>query len=165
MISQEPISGGVKYSSYTQAQKNASKKYRANNRDRVNEQRKAYYKLRKESDPQFLEVKRAKAREYYLKKKGQDPEDVKQEKEEVKTDEEAKTDEEVKTDEETIIITATPTTPVKPKRTRKPKTVVTEEPVVIEPLTEPLITDALSVVEEVVKKTRKPRVKKEVKTE
>lgn len=59
----------VKYSSYTDAQKRATQKYRSNNKDKVNEQRKQYYKQRKESDPNFLEYKRAKAREYYQKKK------------------------------------------------------------------------------------------------
>jgi hypothetical protein len=59
----------VKYSSYTDAQKRATQKYRANNKDKVNEQRKKYYQQRKESDPNFLEYKRAKAREYYQKKK------------------------------------------------------------------------------------------------
>ena len=61
----------VKYSSYTDAQKRATQKYRANNKDKVNEQRKKYYQQRKESDPNFLEYKRAKAREYYQKKKHQ----------------------------------------------------------------------------------------------
>jgi len=59
----------VKYSSYTDAQKRATQKYRNNNRDKVNEQRKKYYKDRKESDPNFLEYKRLKAKEYYLRKK------------------------------------------------------------------------------------------------
>lgn len=59
----------VKYSSYTEAQKRATQKYRANNKDKVNEQRKKYYQHRKDSDPNFLEYKRAKAREYYQKKK------------------------------------------------------------------------------------------------
>ena len=61
----------VKYSSYTEAQKRATQKYRSNNKDKVNEQRKKYYLQRKESDPNFLEYKRAKAREYYQKKKQQ----------------------------------------------------------------------------------------------
>jgi hypothetical protein len=59
----------VKYSSYTEAQKRATQKYRANNKDKVNEQRKKYYQYRKDSDPNFLQYKRAKAREYYQKKK------------------------------------------------------------------------------------------------
>jgi hypothetical protein len=59
----------VKVSTYTEAQKNATKKYRANNKEKVNEQRKLYYKARKEKDPQFLEYKRLKAKEYYEKKK------------------------------------------------------------------------------------------------
>lgn len=59
----------VKYSSYTDAQKKATKKYRENNKDKVNEQRKKYYLSRKEKDPNFLPYKRQKAKEYYQKKK------------------------------------------------------------------------------------------------
>ena len=54
---------------YTEAQKRATQKYRSNNKDKVNEQRKKYYQQRKENDPEFLEYKRAKAREYYQRKK------------------------------------------------------------------------------------------------
>jgi len=65
--------GGVKiikvYSTYTDSQKRATKKYRENNRAKVNEQRKVYYQKRKDSDPSFLEYKRKKAREYYQSKK------------------------------------------------------------------------------------------------
>ena len=57
------------YSSYTEAQKRATKKYRENNKDKVNLQRKKYYEERKAKDPTFLEQKRNKAKEYYLKKK------------------------------------------------------------------------------------------------
>jgi len=57
------------YSSYTPAQKRATQKYRVNNKDKVNEQRKKYYLARKEKDPNFLEYKRMKAKEYYRKKK------------------------------------------------------------------------------------------------
>ena len=57
------------YSSYTPAQKRATQKYRVNNKDKVNEQRKKYYLSRKEKDPNFLEYKRMKAKEYYQKKK------------------------------------------------------------------------------------------------
>lgn len=59
----------VKYSSYTEAQKKATKKYRAENKEKVNEQRKKYYQTRKEKDPDFLTYKREKAKEYYSKKK------------------------------------------------------------------------------------------------
>jgi hypothetical protein len=59
----------IKYSSYTPAQKRATQKYRQNNKEKVNEQRKKYYQLRKEKDPQFLEYKRLKAKEYYQKRK------------------------------------------------------------------------------------------------
>ena len=33
----------IKYSSYTEAQKKATKKYRENNKEKVNNKRKAYY--------------------------------------------------------------------------------------------------------------------------
>jgi hypothetical protein len=71
-MSEKP-EGEVKivHSTYTEAQKNATKKYRANNKEKVNEQRKLYYKARKEKDPEFLEYKRQKAKEYYMKKKGE----------------------------------------------------------------------------------------------
>ena len=59
----------VKYSSYTESQKRATKKYRENNREKVNEQRKKYYQNRKAKDPNFLEYKRQKAKYYYQKKK------------------------------------------------------------------------------------------------
>ena len=65
----EPIvDANIKYSSYTPAQKKANQKYREQNRDKVNEQRKQYYQKKKEEDPEFLEKKREKAREYYKKK-------------------------------------------------------------------------------------------------
>ena len=64
-----PVFVIVKYSSYTPAQKKATQKYRLNNKEKINEQRKKYYQNRKEKDPHFLEYKRQKAREYYLKKK------------------------------------------------------------------------------------------------
>jgi hypothetical protein len=57
------------YSTYSEAQKRATKKYRENNKDKVNEQRKKYYQNRKEKDPNFLIYKRQKAKEYYNKKK------------------------------------------------------------------------------------------------
>ena len=57
-------------SSYSEAQKRATKKYRESNKEKVNEQRKKYYLNRKEKDPKFLEYKRIKAKEYYQKKKG-----------------------------------------------------------------------------------------------
>ena len=59
----------VRYSSYTPAQKRATQKYRSENRDKVNEQRKRYYQNRKENDPAFIEYKRSKAKEYYQKAK------------------------------------------------------------------------------------------------
>ena len=73
-LKQEPYN--VIYSSYTESQKKATLKYREKNRDKVNEQRKIYYKQRKENDPQFLEYKRAKSREYYQRKKAEKEVDV-----------------------------------------------------------------------------------------
>ncbi len=57
------------YSTYSEAQKRATKKYRENNKEKVNEQRKKYYQNRKTKDPNFLLYKRQKAKEYYQKKK------------------------------------------------------------------------------------------------
>ena len=70
-MSDAPIANpsSIRYSSYTPAQKRATQKYRANNKDKVNEQRKAYYEARKEADPEFLAYKREKAKEYYQRKK------------------------------------------------------------------------------------------------
>ena len=53
----------------TPAQKKATQKYRESNKDTINEKRKEYYKNKKENDPDFIEQKRAKAREYYHRKK------------------------------------------------------------------------------------------------
>lgn len=59
----------IVYSSYTPAQKKATTKYRTENKEKVNEQRKKYYKERVEKDPNFLDYKRDKAKEYYSRKK------------------------------------------------------------------------------------------------
>lgn len=53
----------------SEAQKKATKKYRDNNKEKVNLQRKKYYKDRIASDPEFVEYKRQKAKEYYHRKK------------------------------------------------------------------------------------------------
>ena len=58
----------IKYSSYTPAQAKATRKYRESHKELVNEQRRKYYLERKERDPQFVEYKRIKAREYYARK-------------------------------------------------------------------------------------------------
>jgi len=120
----------VKYSSYTDAQKKATKKYRSNNRDKVNEQRKKYYIERKLNDPTFLEYKRTKAKEYYIRKKIDKKDEII---EEVKPSEviEVKVEEpiveEVK-QEVPVVIQAIPETidaPIivepKPKRSKKSK--------------------------------------------
>ena len=62
-----------KKSTYTEAQKKATKKYRENNKDKVKEQRKTYYQRRKDRDPGFLEYKRLNARKYYNRKKNKQP--------------------------------------------------------------------------------------------
>jgi len=56
-------------SSYTDAQKRATAKYRSNNKEKLNEQRKRYYQCRKQRDENFLAYKREKAKEYYQRKK------------------------------------------------------------------------------------------------
>ena len=113
------------YSSYTEAQKRATKKYREQNKEKVNAQRKKYYDDRKAKDPNFLSYKREKAKEYYIKKKG------------IKTDEEPEkevsviitnpegetTDEEISTEEVKVEEPETPVVvkEVKPKVPRKPR--------------------------------------------
>jgi len=72
----EEVKTETVFSSYTDAQKRATEKYRQENRDKINEQRKKYYQTRKETDPEFLKYKREKAREYYLKKKANKTEDT-----------------------------------------------------------------------------------------
>lgn len=74
----EEIKTETVFSSYTEAQKRATEKYRQENREKINEQRKKYYQTRKENDPEFLKYKREKAREYYLKKKGLKPSEDKE---------------------------------------------------------------------------------------
>lgn len=126
----------IKYSSYTDSQKRATKKYRENNKDKVNEQRKKYYYDRKAKDPSFMLMKRNKAKEYYYKKKSKKVDEPKEEvKLEAKEDgEEVK--EEVKEEPKPEVITMTlvdvPTNEdltasedeskkPKPKRTYKPR--------------------------------------------
>lgn len=165
MDSQTPISGSVRYSSNTPAQRNANKKYRENNKERVNEQRRVYYQKKKDVDPTFLEIKRSKAREYYNKKKLDETTETKTEEIE-HTEEDSKVEheesetpkEEPKTDAEG---TTTVETPVKPKRTRKLKTVADIVKLVIEePQVEALATSEVLASDEAIKKPRKPRVKK-----
>ena len=126
------------YSSYTEAQKRATKKYREQNKEKVNAQRKKYYDDRKAKDPNFLSYKREKAKEYYIKKKG------------VKTENEFEvlTDGEELIDEDLVTIT-------------EPEGETTEEEISIEEVKvkEP---ETPIVVKEVKPKTpRKPRLKKE----
>jgi hypothetical protein len=118
----EEIKSEVKYSSYTPAQKKASQLYRQNNKEKINAQRKRYYQKRKENDPNFLEYKRIKAREYYEKKKLDKV--VKAEakpevKEEVIIKEEEKTQPEII--KEVNIAPVPETEPLKKKRSKKEK--------------------------------------------
>jgi len=75
----------TKKSTYTEAQKKATKKYRENNKEKVNLQRKKYYQNRKAKDPNFLLYKRTKAKEYYAKKKERALKTLEEVKEEFKT--------------------------------------------------------------------------------
>lgn len=68
----------VNKSRYTEAQKRAIKKYIANNREKINEYRKKYYKHKKDTDPNFLEYKRIKSKEYYNNKKNKGVEETKE---------------------------------------------------------------------------------------
>lgn len=60
----------IRYSSYTESQKRAIKKYRENNKEKINQLHKKYYDKQK-SNPDFLQKKRDQAKKYYLKKKEQ----------------------------------------------------------------------------------------------
>jgi hypothetical protein len=168
METQTPISGSIRYSSNTPAQRNANKKYRENNKERVNEQRRVYYQKKKEQDPTFLEVKRSKAREYYNKKKLDETCEVKTEKvEDIEKDTKTPTEksETPKEEHETIVEGTKGTeTPTKPKRTRKLKAVADAVKLVVEeePKVELLATSEVMASDEAPKKPRKPRVKKVV---
>ena len=118
-LKQEPYN--VIYSSYTESQKKATLKYREKNRDKVNEQRKIYYKQRKENDPQFLEYKRAKSREYYQRKKAEKEVDVSidEPKEEEKVIEEQQVIDSKPIEEE--VLEEVKEVKEKPKRTKKVK--------------------------------------------
>ena len=56
------------YSSYTPAQARAIKKYRQNNKQKINDLQKKYYDERKD-DEEYLQMKRNKAKEYYYRRK------------------------------------------------------------------------------------------------
>lgn len=72
---------------YTESQKKAIIKYRENNKDKINEQRKKYYNIKKENK-EFMEYKRIKSKQYYHNKKKlkelENKEEDKEDKEEVK---------------------------------------------------------------------------------
>lgn len=121
----EPEPEPVKvYSSYTEAQKRATKKYREQNKEKVNAQRKKYYDDRKAKDPNFLSYKREKAKEYYIKKKGSksDEEGCEEVKEETKEEEVQPVIVEDTSTEETITPPVEKVEKVKtPRAPRKPR--------------------------------------------
>jgi hypothetical protein len=59
----------TKEKKYTEAQKEAYKRYRLKNIEKIREQRKQYYLKKKNNDPEFMVNKRTKAKEYYQRKK------------------------------------------------------------------------------------------------
>jgi len=65
METQSPI---IIYKSYSQAQKKANLKYKANNKEKCNLLAKKYYDQKKD-DPEYIQKKRESAKRYYLKKK------------------------------------------------------------------------------------------------
>jgi hypothetical protein len=65
METQRPI---IIYKSYSQAQKKANLKYKANNKEKCNLLAKKYYDQKKD-DPAYIQKKRESAKRYYLKKK------------------------------------------------------------------------------------------------
>ena len=62
---QSPI---IIYKSYSQAQKKANLKYKANNKEKCNKLAKKYYDQKKD-DPEYIQKKRESAKRYYQKKK------------------------------------------------------------------------------------------------
>ena len=162
MDNKEPDDKGdkviIKYSSYTPAQKRATQKYRQNNKEKVNEQRKKYYQLRKEKDPEFLEYKRLKAKEYYQKRK-----ELKVDGLEIPVLERAET--EPKLIEEPILpeIVEELIQPKKKRSSRKkvePVVEVIPEPVpVVEVIPEPVLE---VIPEKKTKRTKKAKVSKEI---
>ena len=56
------------YKSYSQAQKKANLKYKANNKEKCNKLAKKYYDQKKD-DPEYIQKKRESAKRYYLKRK------------------------------------------------------------------------------------------------
>jgi len=149
----------VIYSSYTPAQKKATQKYRSNNKEKVNAQRKQYYLTRKEKDPDFLDYKRSKAREYYLKKKEErlvklspfletpvDP-----------------TPEPIVEPKEEPVIEPTPEPIIEPtKKQRKVKKVIIQEP---EPIAEPKEEIVEQIIETAITATPKKKSRKVIKKE
>ena len=129
----------IKYSSYTPSQKKATQKYRELNKDKINEQRKEYYKQRKDSDPDFLEYKRNKAK---IPETVPEPEPVKVE----------------------VVIPE----PVKEKKPRK-KSVKKEPEPIIEPVKEEIKEEIKEspIIDETIKekKERKKRAPKVVKSD
>jgi hypothetical protein len=65
METQSPI---IIYKSYSQAQKKANLKYKANNKEKCNLLAKKYYDQKKD-DPEYIQKKRESAKRYYQKKK------------------------------------------------------------------------------------------------
>lgn len=65
METQSPI---IIYKSYSQAQKKANLKYKANNKGKCNLLAKKYYDQKKD-DPEYIQKKRESAKRYYQKKK------------------------------------------------------------------------------------------------
>jgi hypothetical protein len=62
---QSPI---IIYKSYSQAQKKANLKYKANNKEKCNLLAKKYYDQKKD-DPEYIQKKRESAKRYYQKRK------------------------------------------------------------------------------------------------
>lgn len=145
----------------SEAQRKATKKYRENNKEKVNNQRKEYYKNRIASDPEFVEYKRQKAKEYYHRKKA-----LLKDKELIETLPPLPLVEELKTEEiveqllnsEVIKCPEIEQLPISEvvtqrKRIRSPKQKVDEKP--IEVIPEPIVSNpVLNIVPIAVKKNR-----------
>jgi len=142
------------YSSYTPAQKKATLKYREQNKDKINSQRKEYYKKKVEEDPLFLEYKRKKAKEYYDRKKAS------KSKSPITLSEPVKVVDVKPVEPEPVVEPVVePDKKVKVKKT-KLKTIVTPEVLPDTKIKEPVVKPVVEPVVELLKSTKHKKVKK-----
>jgi len=144
------------YSSYTPAQKKATLKYRELNKEKINTQRKEYYKKKVVDDPAFLEYKRKKAKEYYDRKKLlKDKSTLLVTPEPEPTPEVVEVKPEVTKPEVTEPVKPEVVEPVKKVKVKKVKVIIPNN--IIHEVVPPTIVDTPSIVVEVVDKKKKTK--------